>query len=511
MIRFLILAFLIANLDLIGARAATGPIVQTIQGKVMGNPGPVESFKGIPYAAPPIGPLRWQPPKPPIGWSGLRDATHFGHDCMQIPYVIPSGQTTSEDCLTLNIWRPAKPAGHARPVLVYLYGGAFLGGTAAYPLYDGEHLAAEGAVIVSINYRIGIFGFFSHPQLSAQAPDHASGNYGLRDQIAALQWIKANIATFGGDPKHVTVFGESAGAASIALLMTSPMAKDLFQGAILESPLVAILPTLQQAEAAGLARAPDLETLRKMDAEQLLQTSGDYFAPSRPILLSFPVPGPIIDGAVIPMAPRQAFIDGKFDAVPMIVGQSADEGLMFMDPVKSVTRGEFDVWLNQHFDNHAAEMRALYPASTDDQAGEAMKAVIGDTIFGESIRLLARANAAHQKPTFKYVFTQPFGDRQRPPTHSELVPYVMGTLDAPSFIPHGAPNAQDQALSKQVRHMWVQFASSGRPMRPNGPAWPAFNLADEAYLDISTTFPKGTKFRAPQLDAISRWFSDQSE
>jgi para-nitrobenzyl esterase len=509
--RFLIVALLITNMSLIGAQAAPGPIVETAQGKVMGNQGAVESFKGIPYAVPPVGPLRWQAPLAPIAWSGVRDARHFGHDCMQIPYVIPSGQTTSEDCLTLNIWRPAAAAAHKRPVLVYLYGGAFLGGTAAYPLYDGEQLAAVGAVIVSVNYRVGIFGFFAHPQLSAQAPDHTSGNYGLRDQIAALQWVKANIAAFGGDPKHVTVFGESAGAASIALLMTSTLAKDLFQGAILESPLVAIMPTLKQAEAAGLARAPDLDAVRKMDAEQLLQTSGDYFAPSRPALLPFPVPGPIVDGTVIPIAPRQAFLNGKFNAVPMIVGQSADEGLMFMEPGKSVTRAEFDLWLKQHFAAHAAQLRMLYPASSDDEASNAMKGIIGDTIFGESIRLLARANAAHQKPTFKYVFTQPFGDRQRPPTHSEFVPYVMGSLDAPSFIPHGPPSAQDRALSKQVQGMWVQFAASGTPMRPKGPVWPAFTSADEAYLDIATAFPSGTKFRAEQLDAISRWFSDQSE
>ncbi len=509
--RLLILGFLIPNLYLVSAQAAPGPIVQTAQGKVQGNQGPVESFKGIPYAAPPIGPLRWQAPLAPASWPGVRDATHFGHDCMQIPYVIPSGQTTSEDCLTLNIWRPPKPASLKRPVLVYLYGGAFLGGTAAYPLYDGGQLAADGAIVVSLNYRIGIFGFFSHPQLTAQSPDHTSGNYGLRDQIAALKWIKANIAGFGGDPKRVTVFGESAGAASIALLMTSPLGKDLFQGAILESPLVSILPTLKQAEAAGLARAPDLAALRSMDAEQLLQTSGNYFAPSRPALLPFPVPGPIIDGAVIPIAPRQAYLSGKFNAVPMIVGQSADEGLMFMEPDKMVTRPAFESWLDQHFGTHATQMRMLYPAASDAQAATAMKEIIGDAIFGESIRFLAVANANHRKPVFKYVFTQPFGERSRPPTHSELVPYVMGTLDAPTFIPHGEPGAQDRALSKQVRGLWVQFAASGTPNRDKGPAWPAYTSPDEAYLDISAAFPKGTQFRVPQLDAISRWFSDQNE
>jgi len=198
------------------------PVVVTRAGSVAGTGGEIESFKGIPYAAPPVGPLRWHPPQPAATWKGVRDATHFGDDCMQRPYVISTGQKSSEDCLTVSVWTPGHARGAHRPVMVFLYGGGFIGGSCAYPLYDGAKLAANGVVVVCLNYRVGIFGFLAHPALSAESPHKSSGNYGLLDQIAALEWVKDNIAAFGGDPQRVTVFGESAGAVSIAVLMTSP-------------------------------------------------------------------------------------------------------------------------------------------------------------------------------------------------------------------------------------------------------------------------------------------------
>ena len=239
---------LIAPPGLVEAAApGTTAVVVTTAGQVAGTNGEIQNFKGIPYAAPPVGPLRWRPPQPPVPWAGVRDATRFGDDCMQRPYVISTGQKASEDCLTVSVWTPAHARGVRRPVMVFMYGGGFIGGSCAYPLYDGAMLAAEGVVVVCLNYRVGIFGFLAHPMLSAESPHRSSGNYGLLDQIAALQWVRDNIAAFGGDPQRVTVFGESAGAVSIAILLTSPLATGLFGQAILHSP--AVLPLASRADA----------------------------------------------------------------------------------------------------------------------------------------------------------------------------------------------------------------------------------------------------------------------
>jgi para-nitrobenzyl esterase len=264
----------------------------------------IVSFKGIPYAAPPIGPLRWRPPQPPLSWLGVRDATRFGADCMQTPYVISTAQKTSEDCLTLSVWTAAHYRNARRPVMVFIYGGAFIGGSAAYPLYDGAKLAAEGVVVVGFNYRVGIFGFLAHPQLSAESAQKTSGNYGLLDQIAALKWVKANIAEFGGDPARVTVFGESAGAVSIALLMTSPLARGLFEQAILQSAVVLPLAGLTEAEQSGAAVGAKIDALRQLSAEQLLTHNGDFFPRATHNVMAMTFPSPIVDGYVLPVQPR---------------------------------------------------------------------------------------------------------------------------------------------------------------------------------------------------------------
>ncbi|HEY0767777.1 MAG TPA: carboxylesterase family protein, partial [Steroidobacteraceae bacterium] len=263
------------------AAAATGlpahRVIETNSGAVAGSGNDVLAFKGIPFAAPPVGSLRWRPPQPPLPWQGVRDATRFGEDCVQTPYVIPTGQGVSEDCLTINVWTSAHGTGRHRAVMVFIYGGAFVGGSSAYPLYDGVKLAALGVVVVSFNYRAGIFGFLAHPMLSAESPEHASGNYGLLDQIAALKWVRTNIEAFGGDPGRVTVFGESAGAVSIAVLMTSPLVRGLFRQAILQSPALPPLAGLAAAERSGATIDADLAVLRRLSAEQLLARNGDFF------------------------------------------------------------------------------------------------------------------------------------------------------------------------------------------------------------------------------------------
>jgi len=314
-------AGLILSLAALSTRPATPAdhVVSVSGGKVEGSSEPnseVVAFKGIPYAAPPVGSLRWRAPQSGSPWSGIRNATHFGADCMQTPYVISTGQQTSEDCLTVNVWTPALHGNAQRPVMVFIYGGGFIGGSAAYPLYDGALLASAGVVVVSFNYRVGIFGFLAHPQLSEESVHKSSGNYGLMDQIAALEWVKENIAGFGGDPRRVTVFGESAGAVSIALLMTSPLAKGLFQGAILQSAVVLPLARLSEAERSGAKLNANIEVLRKMSAEQLLAHNGDFFPSSRLSLMAMSFPSPIVDGHVLPEQPRGVFNAGRRCTAP---------------------------------------------------------------------------------------------------------------------------------------------------------------------------------------------------
>jgi len=450
---------------------ADPPVAQTTAGAVSGTSARegIVTFKGIPFAAPPIGPLRWRPPQPPIPWQGVRDGSHFGDDCMQRPYVIATGQKTSEDCLTVSVWTSPDYAKAHRPVMVYIYGGAFIGGSAAYPLYDGGKLAREGVVVVGFNYRVGIFGFLAHPQLTAESPEHASGNYGLLDQIAALKWVKTNIAAFGGDPGRVTVFGESAGAVSIAVLMSSPLAKDLFQQTIIQSPTLPRLASLRDAEKSGVTVDAHLAELRKRSAEQLLEKNDSFFprsADRRAGDLAFPAP--IVDGYVVPEQPRTVYKSGKLNAVPTIVGVNQDEGRMF----------------------------------AGEGATAAASAALGDATFVESARFIARSVSQRQPRTFAYVFTRSVSGGPVPPTHSEEMAFMFGSLDKPSFIKHPPPDAQDWQLSTTMIRQWTRFATTGDPNGAGLPLWPRYDAATDPYLELGTTLKAGTAFRKAQLDAL---------
>ena len=482
------------------------PVVVTRAGAVSGTGGQIESFKGIPYAAPPVGPLRWRAPKPPIPWKGVREATHFGDDCVQRPYVISTGQKTSEDCLTLSVWTPGHAPGGHRPVMVFLYGGGFIGGSAAYPLYDGARLAAEGVVVVGLNYRIGIFGFFAHPALSAESPHRASGNYGLLDQIAALKWVKDNIGAFGGDPERVTVFGESAGAVSIAVLMTSPLAKGLFSQAILHSPDLPYLATLAAAEKSGATLGANLAALRRTSAMELLAHNDDFF-PQHPVgsLMSPSFPAPIVDGYVLPAQPRARFAAGTVNAVPAIVGIAADEGRMF-SPKQTVA--SYKAWVKDKFGRSSGQLLALSPAETDAQADAAASAILGDAVFGESARLIARTLSQRQPKTFFYLFSRGVAGRAQPATHSEVLPFVFGSLDKPSFIPHDPPDGTDLQLSVTLREAWTRFAASGDPNGPGLPHWPNYDQASDPYLEFGTKIRAGQAYRRAELDALAPFFAD---
>ncbi|MDB6102653.1 MAG: fumD, partial [Gammaproteobacteria bacterium] len=465
------------------------------------------TFKGIPYAAPPIGPLRWRAPQPPLPWSGVRDATHFGADCMQTPYVISTGQKTNEDCLTVSVWTAAHYRNARRPVMVFIYGGAFVGGSAAYPLYDGSKLAAEGVVVVGFNYRVGIFGFLAHPQLSAESPQKTSGNYGLLDQIAALKWVKANIAAFGGDPRRVTVFGESAGAVSIALLMTSPLAKGLFEQAILQSAVVLPLAELGAAERSGAAVGAKIDTLRQLSAEQLLAHNGDFFPHATHNVMAMAFPSPIVDGYVLPAQPRGVFQSGTVNAVPTIVGVNADEGRMFSGEGNAVSVTAYRKWTREKFGPLAADILRVNPAATDPAAAAATSAIIGDVMFVETARLIARGTSQRQPRTFAYLFTRRAGDDSLPATHSEELPFVFASLEQPSFIKHPPPMPADLQLSSAMLRAWTRFAASGDPNGPDLPQWPRYDRVTDPYLEFGTPIRTGQAYRKVQVDAVEPFYS----
>jgi para-nitrobenzyl esterase len=502
---------LVLSLVALVARAETpvDHVVRTSGGSVAGSNEPgskVVAFKGIPYAAPPVGSLRWRAPQSLQPWSGVRDATHFGADCMQTPYVISTGQTTSEDCLTVNVWTTASSGGARLPVMVFIYGGAFIGGSGAYPLYDGTLLAAEGAVVVSFNYRVGIFGFLAHPQLSAESAQKTSGNYGLMDQIAALKWVKENIAGFGGAPERVTVFGESAGAVSIALLMTSPPAKDLFQRAILQSPVVLPLASLTDAERSGEALGGSVETLRALSADQLLAHNSDFFPRSSRNLMAMSLPSPVVDGYILPKQPRKVFAAGKLADVPIIVGSNADEGRMFTREGNPPSLADYRKWAQDKFGSLTPEVMRLYPANTDAEAALAVNAIVGDGMFGESARLIARGSALRQPKTFAYVFTRRVGDDNAPATHSDDLPFVFGSLEQPSFMPHPSPALADRQLSATIRQAWVRFADRGDPNGPGLSPWPEYDRASGQYLELGVPLRAGTAFRKAQFDLLERFY-----
>ncbi|MBS0395642.1 MAG: carboxylesterase family protein [Proteobacteria bacterium] len=486
------------------AGVAAPPIVRTEAGAVQGSDGPILAFKGIPYAAPPVGAGRWRPPAPAPHWSGVRDATRFGNDCVQSPWIVSSGQPTSEDCLTLNVWTPATGRDAHRPVLVFVYGGGFIGGTSAYALYDGAALAAQGAVVVSFNYRIGILGFLAHPMLTAESPRHASGNYGLLDQIAALRWVRANIRAFGGDPRRVTVFGESAGAASIAMLLTSPLARGLFTGAILESPVLPELADLASAERAGARLGADIAELRAATPEQLLAHNLDFFPAAVAPLMPMAFPSPIEDGYVLPRQPRAAYARGELLAVAAIVGCNADEGRMFVDPAQAPTAVQYRAWAEQHFGAAAADVLRLNPAPSDAVAAGAYAAVIGDAEFVSAARAVARGLARRQRPTYAYVFTRDLGGSGVPATHSEELPHVFGNFAAPDFTRHPPPDAIDRRLSAALQASWVHFAASGDPTVAALPRWPRYDAATDPYLELGATPRVAAGYRRESVDAVER-------
>ncbi len=486
----------------------TTKVVQTRFGAVAGDGSDIFAFKGIPYAAPPVGPLRWKPPAPPASWEGVRAATNFGADCMQKPGGSTRASGISEDCLTLNIWAPANLAQNKLPVMVFVYGGSFINGSGSRPLYDGEALARKNVVLVTFNYRTGVFGFLAHRLLTRESSHNSSGNYGLMDIVAALKWVKENIAGFGGDPDRVTLFGESSGASAISLLLTSPLAEGLFERAILESPgAMRLISNLEMAEKAGEVIGNDLERMRSLSASEVLAVT-DRMVPTVRSLTTPRALGPINDGWVLRGDERAAFASGRVLPVPLIVGGNSDEGRIFVGswPVHNVT--EFRAFIADNFGDAAPRAMQLYDAASDSEISNALSYVFGDTQFNFGVRGVAREQSRIQPKTFRYLFTRTPQCELPAATHTEELAYVFGNLSAPSFVKRSGMDATDRILSEQMMDAWVRFAANSDPNGGNLhlPYWPPYRIASDSYLELGDHIVARAGYRTEYLDFVQDFF-----
>ena len=453
--------------------------------------GSVLVFRGVPYAAPPVGPLRWQPPRPPAPWTGERSAASPGPDCVQ-PVdkegISPGGGPVSEDCLTLQVFAP-KVARKA-PVMVWLHGGGNTQGSGSRTVYDGSSFARDGVVLVAVNYRLGPLGFFAHPALTREArPGAPLGSYGLMDQIAALQWVRRNAEAFGGDPDNVTLFGESAGGQDTLALLAIPAARGLFARAIAESPgrSWSPLPSLPEAEAAGarLAARAGLPAgaagatpaqLRALPAGRLLDAGEGS--------------GPVIDGRLLTESPAQAFARGHAADLPLIVGSDSYEASL-MGPAAAPS-------------NLSAALRAAYASESAD-GGALAAALFTDGSFAAPVRWFARQAAAGAPAwLYRFSYVRP-SQRGKVPgaPHGSEIPYVFDSWDKISSRSALLP-AEARAVTAQVHSCWVAFARTGVPTCQGAPPWPAYTPERDELMDFGATPTVRQHFRQPQLDAQER-------
>ena len=493
------------------ADGGTGVQAKTETGLVAGTAlaGGIRVFKGIPFAAPPVGERRWRPPEPPASWSGVRPATEFGADCPQ-PAPPPGGPSSSragrkdEDCLTLNIWAPAAKPSETLPVLVWFYGGSFVVGSASDILFDGEKFARQGVILVTANYRVGLFGFLAHPGLTSESPHRSSSNYALLDQIAALRWIQNNIANFGGDPKRVTAFGVSAGSASVGLLMTSPLAKGLFQQAILESAgAFRPLASLAEAEAYGTKLGPGIAALRKMSAEEVLSKT-PLFVPKVRGMTTPRVLRPIRDGWIIPEDERAAYGAGRFSAMPTIVGTNEDEGTNFIGAWPIHSLDEYRAFIAENFGAETEAALKVYAARDPAEVRLRVAELFADSQFNYGAWGVARAMAASGRPTWRYLFRKRRPGKSDGPHHGGEVAYVFGALD--KTAPY---DARDEKLSATMMAAWVRFARNADP-NGDGLDWPKYDPAQDNYLELNDPVATKTGWRRDKMKFLDGFFERRS-
>ncbi|MDB5139258.1 MAG: carboxylesterase [Mucilaginibacter sp.] len=473
------------------ATAQNNPTVKISNGTLQGTFDPstgIKSFKGIPYAQAPVGELRWKEPQPVTNWTGVRLADHFSHTPMQkriFSDMIFRADTMSEDCLYLNVWAPAKVSNEKLPVLVYFYGGGFVAGDGSEARYDGESLARKGIVTITINYRLGIFGFFAHPELTKESPHHASGNYGLMDQNAALRWVQANIEAFGGDPKRVTIAGESAGSIAVCAQMASPLSKDLIAGAIGESGAM-IKPTLP---AISLADGEKIGTdfAQKTDSKSLADLRA---IPAAQLLDAASKPGAYhlaatIDGYFLSKPIVEIFESGEQAHVPLLVGWNSTEtsyqslmGNELPEPLNYVKR------VKQQFGDNADEIIKLYPGTTEEEVIKSATALASDRFIAYSTWKWADLQAkTGEKPVYRYLFScprpsavvkenNPAANKMPPPmigaSHASEIEFALGNLSSDKVY---AWTPDDYKVSATMEDYFANFIKTGNPNGKGLPKW----------------------------------------
>lgn len=506
------------------------PQVSVTGGEIAGAmDGDVAVYKGIPYAAPPVGDLRWKEPQPVEDWDGVRDATAFGPACPQLDYPRMSlyyrePEPESEDCLYLNVWTAAESPDEKRPVMVWIHGGGLTRGSAAHPVYDGRALAGKGVVLVSINYRLNIFGFLAHPALTDESERGSSGVYGLLDQIAALRWVYDNIAAFGGDPDNVTIFGESAGSWSVNALAASPLASGLFHRAIgqsggsfgmsmfLDKPggtSVRHGAPLRSAHDQGLdfaqrAGCESLEELRALTPERILEVFAAMEADG-----AYNSRAPV-DGWVIPDEIRKIFARGDHNDVPLIVGSNKDEMTSLTDPRTHPPKmADLHAYIESHYKGGVDAFLEVYPAAGDLDVRRAYLDSQRDQRFTHHMREWARYAAANgESPVFQYYFTREPRTAQQTyfrAYHAAEIAYAFDNLGAVDRTEH---EEWDHHLADIISGYWVNFAATGQPNGENLPWWEPFTVDDGAYQILGDDVTGGEHLLKPQLDYTAENLKD---
>ncbi len=491
---------------------AANPVVDPPAGKLEGrSEGAINAFKGIPYALPPVGQLRWKAPVAMPRWQGVKSAAAFGNACMQPISKLPNIYTddpgpVSEDCLTLNIWAPANAKN--APVLFWIHGGALVGGSSAEGMYDGTKLAAHGVVVVSINYRLGVFGFLAHPELSAESSQGISGNWGILDQIAALKWVQQNIASFGGDPANVTIDGQSAGGLSVMYLLASPMARGLFAKAIAQSGYMITTPELKEtkyglpsAEQSGVALAtalhkPDIKALRAMDAEDL--TSAAAMALFKPF--------GAVDGHVLKRQLVDTFDKGEQAPVPLMAGFNSGEirSLRVLAPPVPASAADYEAIIRDRYQDLADDFLHLYP-STNMQ--ESIFATTRDGLYSWTAERMVKKQTALGQPAYFYIWDHAYpaaGSVGLHGFHAEELPYLFGTFErvGPHW-PKPPKTPEEKNTSETLMGYWISFMRTGKPEAANAPVWPVYD-STAAYLAFQEAPRASTHLMPGMYDHVEK-------
>jgi para-nitrobenzyl esterase len=503
-VSFLVLVVFVMGLSTIVY--ADSLTVKTGQGKVHGktiNDGKVKAFLGLPYAAAPVGDLRWKETQPPVKWKGTRDAASFGAHCIQgsvFEDMVFRDGGASEDCLFLNVYAPAKAKTSSKlPVMFWIHGGGYAGGASSEPRHNGDFLPTKGVVLVTINYRLGVFGFLATADLAKEA-NGAAGNYGLFDMVAALRWVQANIGNFGGDPENVTIFGESAGSFAVSTLVASPLAQGLFAKAIGESgaafadtPSTGSLEAVEKQDGkwVALLGVKSLEELRALPTAKILEATKEKLINGYP---------PYVDGKLLTEPVEATYAAGRQAHVPLLAGWNRDEGSF---AAKDMTAEKWKAIAAENFKERAPDFLALYPGGTNEQATRSAIDYSGDSfITFNAWKWIEAHSRTSESPVYRYRFDLAALPSKYHPGefafHSDDIEYVFGTLDT---RPGETVRPEDRKLSEQMMSYWTNFAKTGDPNGPGLPAWPRYDK-DSLLIHLDSTITTGPDILRPRYEFL---------